>query len=145
MLKLHMFFLTVALLTGCQTGDAALTANNTPTAVTGSAASAIAGDMASRFAEQIGSPSTTTIKLEKSETEYAIALEAAFKGWGYTVTQDRKSAKKEKPLELAYSIDVFEGQILARLTTPSIALARAYTQTASGATPASPLSIMRHN
>ncbi|KSV63972.1 hypothetical protein N182_36645 [Sinorhizobium sp. GL2] len=140
-----MFFLTVTMLTGCQTGDEALTANNTPTAVTRSAASAIAGDMASRFAEQIGSPSTTTIKLVKSETEYAIALEAAFKGWVYSVAQVRKPTKSERPIELAYSIDVFEGQILARLTTPTIALARAYTQTASGATPASPLSVMRHN
>ena len=145
MLKLPMFILTVALLTGCQTGDEALTTNSTPTAVTGPAASAIAGDMASRFAEQIGSPATTTIKLDKGETEYAIALETAFKGWGYTVTSESKTTKNEIPLEVAYSIDAFDGQILARLTTPSIALARAYTQTTNGATPASPLSIMRHN
>lgn len=133
------------LLTGCQTGDDALTTNATPAAVTGQAASAIAGDMAGRFAEQIGSPGTTTIFLDKDETEYAIALEAAFKGWGYTVTAESKAAKNQKTVELAYSIDAFEGQILARLTTPSIAIARAYTKTAAGATPASPLSVMRHN
>lgn len=145
MLKLPMFFFAVALLTGCQTGEEALITNSTPNTVTGSAASAIAGDLASRFAEQIGSPATTTIKLDKGETEYAIALEKAFKGWGYTVTSESKTTKNERPLEVAYSIDAFDGEILARLTTPSIALARTYTQTADGATPASPLSVMRHN
>lgn len=145
MRQLPMSILAAALLTGCQTGDDALATSTTPAAVTGSTASAIAGDMASRFAEQIGSPATTTIKLDKGETEYAIALEKAFKGWGYTVTSESKTTKNERPIELAFSIEAFDGQILARLTTPSIALARTYTQTADGATPASPLSVMRHN
>ncbi|WP_376743777.1 conjugal transfer protein TrbH [Ensifer canadensis] len=145
MRKLPMFVLTVGLLTGCQTGDEALTTNSAPTAVTGPAASAIAGDMASRFAEQTGSPATTTIRLDKGETEYAIALEAALRGWGYTVTPERKTTIKERSVALTYAIDIFDGQVLARLTTPSIAIARAYTQTPNGATPASPLSIMRHN
>ncbi|WP_065091835.1 conjugal transfer protein TrbH [Rhizobium leucaenae] len=134
-----------ALLAGCQTGDDALTTSATPAAVTGQAASAIAGDMASRFAEQIGSPETTMIHLDNDETEYATALEAALKGWGYTVTSENKTAKNQKTVDLAYSIDAFEGQILSRLTAPSIAIARAYTKTAAGATPASPLSVMRRN
>lgn len=145
MRKLLMLVLTVGLLTSCQTGDEPLTTNYTSTSVTGRAVSAIAGDMASRFAEQIGSPATTTIKLEKGETEYATALEAALRGWGYTVTSEHKTTKKERPVAVAYGIDISDGQVLARLTTPTIAIARAYTQTASGATPASPLSIMRHN
>jgi hypothetical protein len=115
-------------------------------AVTGPAASAIAGDMASRLAEQIGpAGATTTIKMETDTSEFASALEAALKGWGYTVITDGKVAKDVKPVELAYAIEGFDGQVLVQVSTPSIAIGRAYTPTATGATPASPLSIMQRN
>jgi len=145
MRKLLSFFLGVAFLSGCQTADDALTTNSNPIAVDGPAASAIAGDMASRLAEQIGPSGTTTIKMDKDGSQYAVALEAALKGWGYTVITDGKIAKDQKPVELAWSIDSFNGQVLARLTTPSIALGRAYMPTTAGATPASPLSVMQRN
>lgn len=132
-------------LSGCQTADETLTTNSTPVAVTGATASAIAGDMASRLAEQVGPAGTTTLKMDKDTSEYAAALEAALKGWGYTVIADGKVGKDQKPLEVAWSIDSFDGQVLARISTPSIALGRAYTATSAGATPASPLSIMRRN
>ncbi|MCZ3378367.1 conjugal transfer protein TrbH [Rhizobium sp. AG207R] len=143
--KLFGFLLVVVLLSGCQTGDDALTTSSTPVAVTGPAASAIAGDMASRLAEQIGPAGVATIKMENDTSEFATALEAALKGWGYTVVTDGKVAKDVKPVELAYAIERFDGQVFARLSTPSIALGRAYTPTGSGAAPASPLSIMRRN
>ncbi|MBX4910927.1 MULTISPECIES: conjugal transfer protein TrbH [Rhizobium] len=146
MRKLLTYFVVGALLSGCQTADDALTTSSTPVAVTGPAASAIAGDMASRLAEQIGpAGATTTIKMETDASEFASALEAALKGRGYTVVRDGKVAKDIKPVELAYAIEVFAGQLLARVSTPSIALGRAYTPTAAGATPASPLSIMQRN
>ncbi|NEH73619.1 conjugal transfer protein TrbH [Rhizobium leguminosarum] len=146
MRKLFAFFIAVVLLSGCQTADYALTTSSTPVAVTGPAASAIAGDMVSRLAEQIGpAGATTAIKMETDTSEFATALEAALKGWGYTVITDGKVAKDVKPVELAYAIEGFDGQVLARLSTPSIALGRAYTPTAAGATPASPLSIMQRN
>lgn len=146
MRRLLAFFNAVALLSGCQTAGDALTTSSTPVAVTGPAASAIAGDMASRLAEQIGpAGATNTIKMEKDKSEFATALEAALKGWGYTVATDGKTAKDVKPVELAYAIEGFDGQVLVRLSTPSIALGRAYTPTAAGATPASPLSIMQRN
>ena len=132
-------------LSGCQTADETLTTNSTPVAVTGTTASAIAGDMASRLAEQVGPAGTTTLKMDKDTSEYAAALEAALKGWGYTVIADGKVGKDQKPLEVAWSIDSFDGQVLARISTPSIALGRAYTATSAGATPASPLSIMQRN
>ncbi|MBY2911736.1 conjugal transfer protein TrbH [Rhizobium leguminosarum] len=145
MRKLLTYFVVGALLSGCQTADDALTTSSTPVAVTGPAASAIAGDMASRLAEQIGpAGATTTIKMETDASEFASALEAALKGRGYTVVRDGKVAKDIKPVELAYAIEGFDGQLLARVSTPSIALGRAYTPTAAGATPASPLSIMRN-
>lgn len=137
--------ITAALLSGCQTADDGVATGSTPTAVTGPAAGAIAGDMASRLAEQIGPAGTTTLKMEKDSSEFATALEAALKGWGYTVITDSKIGKDVKPIELAYSIDAVDGQVLARLSTPSVALGRAYTTSTAGAAPASPLSIMQRN
>jgi len=146
MRKLFAFFIAVALLSSCQTSDDALTTSSTPVAVTGPAASAIAGDMASRLAEQIGpAGATTTIKMERDTSEFATALEAALKGWGYTVVTDGKVAKDVKPIELAYAIEGFDGQVLVQVSTTSIALGRAYTPTAAGAVPASPLTIMQRN
>ncbi len=146
MRKLFAFFIATALLSSCQTTDDALTTSSTPLAVSGPVASAIAGDMASRLAEQIGpAGAATTIKLEKDRSEFATALEGALKGWGYTVVTDGKIAKDVKPVELAYAIESFDGEVFARVSTPSIALGRAYTPTAAGATPASPLSIMQRN
>lgn len=140
------FFIAAALLSSCQTADDALTTSSTPVAITGPAASAIAGDMASRLAEQIGpAGATTTIKMETYTSEFASALEAALKGWGYTVVTDGKVAKDVTPVEIAYAIEGFDGQVLAQVSTPSIALGRAYTPTVAGAVPASPLSILQRN
>lgn len=77
--------------------------------------------------------------MERDASEFAVALEAVLKGWGYSFITDGKVAKDTKSVKLAYAIEGFEGQILARVSTPSIALSRAYTPTAGGATPASPL------
>ncbi|MGN6773678.1 conjugal transfer protein TrbH [Rhizobium sp.] len=145
MRKLLLIIITATLLAGCQTAEDGLTTSSTPVPVTGPAASAIAGDMASRLAEQIEPAGTTTLKMEKDTSEFAAALEAALKGWGYTVITAGKVGKDVKPVELAYSIDDVDGQVLARLSTPSVALGRAYTATAAGATPASPLSILQRN
>ena len=134
-----------AILSGCQTADETLPTSSTPISVTGSTASVIAGDMASRLAEQLGPAGTTTLKMEKDTSEYAAALEAALKGWGYAVVTDKKVSKDQKPVEFAWSIDSFDGQILAQVSTPTVALGRVYTTTSSGATPASPLSVMQRN
>ena len=134
-----------AVLSGCQTADETLATSSTPISVTGATASAIAGDMASRLAEQVGPAGTTTLKMEKDTSEYAAALEAALKGWGYTVVTDEKVSKDQNPVEFAWSIDSFDGQVLAQVSTKAVALGRVYTATSSGATPASPLSIMQRN
>ncbi|WOS67050.1 MULTISPECIES: conjugal transfer protein TrbH [Sinorhizobium] len=145
MRELQLTLIAATLLSGCQTPDKALTAGSAPVALSAPIASAIAGDMASRLAEQIGPARTTTISMENDSSEFATALEAALKGWGYTVIIDGKTLKDVQPVELAYAIDGIDGQILARLTTPSVTLGRAYTPTAAGATPASPLSIVQRN
>lgn len=145
MRKLLLFIIAASFLAGCQTAEDGLTTSSTPVALTGPAASAIAGDMASRLAEQIGPAGTTILEMEKDSSHFAVALEAALKGWGYTVITDGKVGKDVKPVELAYSIDGADGQVFARLSTPSVALGRAYSTSAAGATPASPLSILQRN
>lgn len=133
------------ILSSCQTAEETVTKSSKPIAVSGATASAIAGDMASRLAEKVGPAATTTLKMNKDTSDYAAALEAALKGWGYAVITDSKVGKDQKPVEVAWSIDSFDGQVLAQVSTPGIALGRAYTVTSDGATPASPLSIIQRN
>ena len=140
-------FAAALLLTGCQTATDGLTTSASPASLSGHAASAIAGDMAGRFAEQSGS-TTTPIKLHKDQTDFSTALEAALKGWGFTVIKDDKAGSSKdatKPIELAYSLVDIDGQVLARLSTETLVLGRAYTISGSGAVPASPLSLMKRN
>jgi hypothetical protein len=137
-----LFAITLA---GCQVTGEALTIDATPTAISGPAASAIAGDLASRLAEQMGPVAKVPIKMDKDSSAFSTALEAALKGWGFTVINDAKGDKSVKPIELAYSIDSADGQILARLWTPSITISRIYAPTAAGADPVSPLSKLEMN
>ncbi|MBA3447688.1 MAG: conjugal transfer protein TrbH [Pseudaminobacter sp.] len=136
------FLLAAMWLAGCQAIDAdSLVASSAPPEISGQAASAIAGDMVSRLAEHVG-PGTGTIVLKPDGSPFGDALEDALKTWGYAVVSDQK-AGGEKLIPLAYLIDSHEGRVLARLSTASIDLGRAYATTATGAAPASPLSVMR--
>lgn len=148
-MQLHRLIpLVLALgLTGCQTATDGLSTSKAPTEVTGPAAGAIAGDMAGRFAEQAGS-TTTPIKLLKDRSEFSVALEAALKGWGFAIVTDDKSASAKdapQPVELSYSIATVDGQVLARLSTETMELGRAYSVSNGVAMPASPLSLMKRN
>lgn len=130
-------------LAGCQATDPdALVTSNAPTEISGPAASAIAGDMVSRLAEQIG-PGTATISLKKDASPFGEALEASLRGWGYALATDQKTDDKAKTIVLAYAISSIDGQILARLSTARVEIGRAYSASATGATPASPLSVMQ--
>ena len=137
-----MSFVALAL-TGCQTiGSDALVASTAPPELSGPAASAIAGDMVSRLAEQIG-PGTATIVLKRGTSPFGEALEASLRGWGYAVVTDQTTDGKSKTIALAYVILPFDGQVLARLSTANVEIGRAYNASASGATAASPLSVMQ--
>lgn len=130
-------------LAGCQSpGPDGLAVSNAPVDVSGPAASAIAGDMVSRLSEQIG-PGTATVALKQDNSPFGQALESALKGWGYAVVTGQKTDGKTKVVTLAYAVEPFEGQILARLSTPGVEIGRAYSVTATGAAPTSPLSVMR--
>lgn len=133
--------LLAVLLSGCQTaGSDGLVVGDAPPELSGPAASAIAGDMVSRLAEEIGQ-GRATVALKPDGSPFGKALEAALKGWGFAVVTDQQADQKVIPL--AYVIAPFEGQVLARLSTSSVELGRAYTVTASGATPMSALSLLK--
>lgn len=134
--------LACALIASCQAMNAdGLVASSAPREISGPAASAIAGDMVSRLAEHVG-PGTGTILLKPDGSPFGGALEDSLKTWGYAVVSDQKP-DGEKLVPLAYVIDSHDGQVLARLSTSTIDLGRAYTTTATGAAPVSPLSVMR--
>ncbi|MCK1732341.1 conjugal transfer protein TrbH [Bradyrhizobium sp. 142] len=129
-------------LAGCASfGGSTLVASSAPADLSGPAASAIAGDMVTRLAEQVG-PGSGTIILKPDGTPFGQALETSLKSWGYAVATDQKT-KGEKTIPLAYVIESYNGQVLARLSTGSVELGRAYSATAAGASPTSPLSIMQ--
>ncbi|MDQ0137613.1 hypothetical protein J2T08_005557 [Neorhizobium galegae] len=133
----------VILLSGCQSMDTGgLATSAAPPEVSGPAAGAIAGDMVSRLAEQIGQ-GKATVALKQDGSPFGQALEAALKGWGYAVVTDQKTDSGSAVIALAYVIVPYDGQVLARLSTSNVDLGRAYTVTTSGATPASALSLMR--
>ncbi|RWO62365.1 MAG: conjugal transfer protein TrbH [Mesorhizobium sp.] len=130
-------------LSGCQSlGSGGLVASNAPADISGPAASSIAGDMVSRLAEHVG-PGTSTIVLKQDGSPFGQALESALKGWGYAVVTDQKTDSRATVIPLAYVVEPFEGQVLARLSASSVELGRAYEVTPTGALPASPLSVMR--
>lgn len=131
------------LLSGCQSTDTdGVSTSAAPPEVSGPAAGAIAGDMVSRLAEQIGQGKATVV-LKQDGSPFGQALEAALKGWGYAVVIDQKTDSGAAVIPLAYVIVPYDGKVLARLSTGSVELGRAYTVTPSGVTPASAVSLMR--
>ncbi|TBZ41310.1 conjugal transfer protein TrbH [Rhizobium leguminosarum] len=135
--------LLVLVLSGCTTATDDLTDNSASRELSSPAASAIAGDLVSRLAEQVG-PGINTIKLNVDASPFGQAMEAALKGWGYAVATDQKIDEKKRQLAVAYAVDYFEGQALVRISAGSIELARAYATSATGASPASPVSVRRN-
>lgn len=132
-----------ALLSGSLSlGPGGLVSSNAPADISGPAASSIASDMVSRLAEHVG-PGTGTIALKQDGSPFGQALEAALKGSGYAVVTDQKTDTSTTIVPLAYVVEPFEGQVLARLSTRGVELGRAYEVTTTGAMPASPLSVMR--
>ncbi|MGI2036159.1 conjugal transfer protein TrbH [Rhizobium panacihumi] len=141
------FIFIVLSLSACHTSTEGLPESIAPSKITGPAASTIAGDMAARYAEQAGSTGAT-IRLRSEASDFAVALEAALKGWGYVVVTDdtqTNGQKNTERVELAYSLVSTDGQVLARLSTDTLEIGRAYSVSNDVATPASPLSLMKRN
>jgi hypothetical protein len=142
--RLVLLFLLALPIAGCASfGGGGLVASSAPPDLSGAAASAIAGDMVTKLAEQVG-PGSGTIILKPDGSPFGQALETSLKSWGYAVATDQKTGG-EKTIPLAYVIQAYGGQVLARLSTGNVELGRAYTATAAGASPASPLSVMQRS
>jgi type IV secretion system protein TrbH len=141
--SLGLAVLLCLLISGCQSlGSGGLMASNAPAEISGAATTSIATDMVSRLAEHVV-PGTGTIALKQDGSPFGKAMESALKGWGYAVVTDQKTDGGATLITLAYVVEPFEAQTLVRLSTNSVELGRAYTVTAQGASPASPLSVMR--
>lgn len=133
---------TATLLSGCSTlGADGLVVSTAPAELSASAASAVAGDLVPRLAEQIGQ-GKATIVLKPDSSTFGAALETSLRGWGYTVTTDQET-KDPKAIRVAYVLASIDGQILARLSTGAIEIGRVYAATTTGAQPASPVSVMK--
>ena len=142
-----MVVMAATLVSGCAGlgldgfGTSGLVASTAPIEMTASAASAIAGDLVPRLAEQLGQ-GKATIVLKSDTSAFGAALEAALRTWGFAVTTDGE-VKDQNAIRLAYVLAPVDGQILARLTTGSLEIGRIYTTSGTGATPASPVSVMQ--
>ncbi|MCI5073408.1 conjugal transfer protein TrbH [Oricola sp.] len=140
--RLPAALLLLAMLAACQTlSGPGLIRSEVTAELTPESANVIAGDMVGRLAEKVG-PGTTTIELRGSDPLFGPALEAALREWGYAVITDQVT-EGAAVTPLAYSIDPFEGGVLVRLSTLRVELTRMYTLNVTGATPASPLSVMQ--
>ena len=142
-----MVVMAATLVSGCAGlgldgfGTSGLVASTAPIEMTASAASAIAGDLVPRLAEQLGQ-GKATIVLKSDTSAFGAALEAALRTWGFAVTTDGE-VKDQNAIRLAYVLAPADGQILARLTTGSLEIGRIYATSGTGAIPASPVSVMQ--
>ena len=142
-----MVVMAATLVSGCAGlgldgfGTSGLVASTAPTEMTTLAASAVAGDLVPRLAEQLGQ-GKATIVLKPDDSAFGAALEAALRTWGFAVTTDGE-VKDQNAIRLAYVLAPVDGQILARLTTGSLEIGRIYTTSGTGAVPASPISVMQ--
>lgn len=142
-----MVVMAATLVSGCAGlgldgfGTSGLVASTAPIEMTASAASAIAGDLVPRLAEQLGQ-GKATIVLKSDTSAFGAALEAALRTWGFAVTTDGE-VKDQNAIRLAYVLAPVDGQILARLTTGSLEIGRIYATSGTGAIPASPVSVMQ--
>ncbi|MEQ9637843.1 MAG: conjugal transfer protein TrbH [Devosia marina] len=139
------FVATTLPLAGCQTfgisGFSSTIASIDNAQVSPEAAGVIAEDLVGSLAEVVG-PGTGTVVLKSDDSAFAAALEKSLRAWGYAVAIDQK-VDDASVIPVAFIVDSFEGSVLARLSTTTVDLGRAYALTDTGATPTSPLSVLQ--
>lgn len=134
--------LVAIILAGCQGPTHDLTRTQDPPLLSAAAAQTIAGDLVSRVAEQ-EAPASTTVHLADDRSQFSLALERVLRDWGYIVSRDPGSDKRTNAVSLSYSLTGFDGQILARLSTPKMSVGRIYKQSETGAETDGPFSIQQ--
>lgn len=104
-------------------------------------ADAVAADMVARLAEHVG-PGNGTIALKADNTPFATAFDKHLRGWGYAVDP---AATGQGAIPIAYTVDALDGDVIARISTPNVELARQFQATTTGAVASSPLSVMKRS
>ena len=142
LLRVAAVTLCLGSLAACTTtGGSALVDSMVAAELSAEAASAIADDMTSQLADHVG-PGTTTIALKGDNASFGPALEASLRTKGYAVLTGQIT-DDASVVPLAYVIDPFESGVLVRVSTTRLELTRVYAQSATGADPASPMSVLQ--
>nr|CAD6437068.1 conjugal transfer protein TrbH [Rhizobium sp. Q54] len=145
MFKPLFLVLALAVLSSCQSAGDGPSVGSSQISLTDAAAGMIAADLAGGLADQLGPASATAIEMEPDGSSFSVALEEALRQRGFVLVTEKTSGGSSTPRRLTYSIGEIDGQVLVRLSTSSMVLARAYTRTAAAAAPASPLSVLLIN
>ncbi|MCC0018681.1 MAG: conjugal transfer protein TrbH [Rhodobiaceae bacterium] len=142
LLRVAAVTLCLGSLAACTTtGGQALVDSQVSAEISGQAARAIADDMVSQLADHVG-PGTTTIALKGDDEPFGPALEASLRTKGYAVLTGQET-DDTSAVPLAYVINPFESGVLVRVSTARLELTRVYALSATGAAPASPMSVMQ--
>ena len=142
LLRVAAVTLCLGSLAACTTtGGQALVDSQVSAEISGQAARAIADDMVSQLADHVG-PGTTTIALKGDNASFGPALEASLRTKGYAVLTGQIT-DDASVVPLAYVINPFESGVLVRVSTARLELTRVYALSATGAAPASPMSVMQ--
>lgn len=104
-------------------------------------ATAIAEDMVAPLSEHLD-VGTSTIALRRDASEFGLALDKSLRASGYAVVEADQEVVAGTVIPLTYTIQPDAAQIFARITTPTVELARSYRATMTGASPLSPISIL---
>lgn len=128
-------------LAACQTaGQGALPVSHAMAELSPTAAQAIAQDLAGKLTEHVA-PGSSVIAIKSDGSSFGSALEAELTKSGYAVASTDRPSEGSDHIPLAYVIEEFDGQVLARLATKDLDLGRTYRVTVTGAAPSSPLSV----
>lgn len=144
-LRLVGVIATALSLAGCETfnigGSSRAIVSMDNAQVSPEAAGVIAEDLVGKLVEFVG-PGTGTMVLKPDGSAFANALEKSLRDRGYAIAINQKT-EDASAIPVAYIVDSFEDIVLARLSTSAVDLGRAYALTEAGATPTSPLSVLR--
>lgn len=130
----------IATLPGCATtgGYFAPVASVDAAQLDGAAANSVAADLATQLEQHVGA-GTGTIALKTDRSAFGLALERQLRARGYAVDPEATGAES---IPLAFTLDVGDGQVMARLSTSSVELTRFYSISDGAAVPSGPVSVL---
>jgi uncharacterized lipoprotein YajG len=102
------------------------------------AANSVATDLVTQLQQHVGA-GTGTIALKTDQSAFALALEQQLRARGYAVDPEAKGAES---IPMAFTLDLGDGQVMARLSTSSVELTRFYSVSGGAAVPSGPVSVL---